>query len=98
MSADFVYLASGSPRRRELLLQIGVPFQVLKITVDESEAGGETPEAYVMRLAGCKAATGWDSRPPSQNAPVLAADTAVVLDGKTLGKPLDADDGERMLL
>jgi septum formation protein len=98
MSADFVYLASGSPRRRELLLQIGVPFQVLKITVDESEAAGETPEAYVGRLAGCKAAAGWDLRPPPQHAAVLAADTAVVLDGKTLVKPLDACDAERMLL
>jgi septum formation protein len=97
MTADFVYLASGSPRRRELLAQIGVPFHVLKVTVDEAVVPGEAPEAYVVRLAELKAAAGWDARPEPHGAPVLAADTAVVLDGKILGKPTDADDGARML-
>ncbi|HEY3655955.1 MAG TPA: nucleoside triphosphate pyrophosphatase [Steroidobacteraceae bacterium] len=97
MSADFVYLASGSPRRRELLSQIGVPFQLLQVTVDETVVPGEAPEAYVARLADLKAAAGWDVRPAPHTAPVLAADTAVVLDGKTLVKPTDARDGERLL-
>jgi septum formation protein len=98
MSADFVYLASGSPRRRELLNQIAVPFQVLEVTVDESVLPGEPPEAYVVRLARLKAGAGWGIRPAARAAPVLAADTTVVLDGNILGKPTDARDGPRMLL
>jgi septum formation protein len=103
MSADFVYLASGSPRRRELLAQIGVPFQVLKVSVDESIVPGEAPEAYVARLAKVKATSGWElSKEPSSAelgaAPVLAADTAVILDGRILVKPRDRRDGEQMLL
>ncbi|HWJ35633.1 MAG TPA: Maf family protein [Steroidobacteraceae bacterium] len=97
MSADFVYLASGSPRRRALLTQIGVPFQVLKVTVDEAVLDGEAPEAYVTRLARQKAAAGGEALPTLNSVPVLAADTAVVLDGKILVKPADAQDGERML-
>jgi septum formation protein len=97
MSADFVYLASGSPRRRELLTQIGVPFQLLTVAVDESIVPGEAPEAYVVRLSLAKAAAGSAIRPERQTAPVLAADTAVVLDGKILSKPAGAQDGVRML-
>jgi septum formation protein len=108
MCADFVYLASASPRRRQLLTQIGVPFQVVSARVDETIVPGEAPEAYVARLAKLKAASGWEpSRAPhppqpapaaSNAAPVLAADTAVVLDGRILVKPVDRTDGERMLL
>jgi septum formation protein len=103
MSADFVYLASVSPRRRELLTQIGVPFQVLKVAVDETIVPGEAPEAYVARLAREKAAAGWElSKEPSfaelGAAPVLAADTAVILDGRIFVKPIDRADGEHMLL
>jgi septum formation protein len=108
MSADFVYLASGSPRRRELLSQIGVPFKVLTVSVDEALVPGEAPESYVTRLAKTKAACGWGvtraPRPPGQGpaasdaAPVLAADTTVILDGRILVKPADRMDGERMLL
>jgi septum formation protein len=103
MSADFVYLASGSPRRRELLTQVGVPFQALKISVDETVVPGEVAEEYVARLARTKAVAGWElSHEPSSAelgaAPVLAADTAVIVDGKILGKPADRADGERMLL
>ena len=103
MSADFVYLASMSPRRRELLTQIGVPFHVLKTSVDESLMPGETPEAYVVRLAAEKAASGWElTKEPASaelgSAPVLSADTAVILDGNILVKPADRTDGERMLL
>jgi septum formation protein len=103
MAVDFVYLASGSPRRRELLAQIGVPFQVLKIEVDETIRAGETPSSYVARVAHAKAATGWEissqtAAAQAGPAPVLAADTVVVTEGRILGKPKDRRDGERMLL
>ena len=97
MSLDFIYLASGSPRRRELLQQIGVPFRVLGTAVDEAVAAGEAAAAYVARLAAAKAEAGWEQAQDAHPAPVLAADTAVVLDGAILGKPVDRDDGERML-
>jgi septum formation protein len=97
MSPDFVYLASGSPRRRELLLQIGVAFRVLAAAVDETVLGGEQPAAYVSRLAAAKAQAGWDTNRDSTEAPVLAADTAVVLSGKILGKPADRADAQAML-
>ena len=96
MSSDFVYLASGSPRRRELLTQIGVPFRVLAAAVDERVRPGEAPAAYVARLAAAKADAGWEqNREPG--GPVLAADTAVVLQGKILGKPSDRQDAMSML-
>lgn len=103
MSVNFVYLASLSPRRRELLAQIGVSFQVLELAVDESLGAGETAEGYVARVARAKALAGWELREgrssaASSAAPVLAADTAVVVDGRVLGKPRDRADGERMLL
>lgn len=96
MSSDFVYLASGSPRRRELLTQIGVPFRVVAAAVDESVLPGEAPAAYVARLAAAKADAGWE-RNREPGGPVLAADTAVVLQGKILGKPSDRQDAMRML-
>jgi septum formation protein len=95
MSLDFVYLASGSPRRRELLQQIGVPFRLLSAGVDESPLPEELPAAYVSRLAAAKAAAGWNG---GLDAPVLAADTAVVLDGEIIGKPRDEGDAANMLL
>ena len=97
MASDFVFLASGSPRRRLLLSQIGVPFQVLAVPVDEAVRAGERPAEYVQRLALAKTAAAWEARPDAAAAPVLAADTAVVLDGRILGKPVDALDGARML-
>jgi septum formation protein len=97
MPADFVYLASASPRRRELLQQIGVPFRLVGTQVDETPLPGEAPAAYVSRLAAAKADAGWLSR-SAANTPVLAADTAVALDGAILGKPRDKEDAERMLL
>lgn len=96
MCLDFIYLASGSPRRRELLQQIGVPFRVVGAAVDEAVLAGETSEAYVARLAAAKADAGWEHN-QVHRAPVLAADTAVVLDGRILGKPIDRPDGEGML-
>jgi septum formation protein len=104
MFLDFVYLASGSPRRRELLQQIGVSFRVVGTGIDEAVRPGEAPAAYVARLAAAKADAGWAkadaertrSREPA-DAAVLAADTAVVLDGKILGKPADRQEAEGML-
>ena len=98
MSLDFVYLASGSPRRRELLRQIGVSFRLLGTDLDESPLPGEAPAAYVSRLAAAKADAGWQRSHGAGDAPVLAADTAVVLDGNIIGKPRDRDDAENMLL
>jgi septum formation protein len=97
MSQDFVYLASGSPRRRELLQQIGVSFRVVGMAVDEAVLPDETPSAYVTRLAAAKAVAGWERSRDFTHVPVLAADTAVVLDGQILGKPADRQDAEGML-
>src|ERR1700691_3306613 len=97
--SEFVYLASGSPRRRALLQQIGVPFQVLGVAVDERPRLEEAALAYVTRVAAAKAAAGWRQsllNAPG-NSPVLAADTAVVLDGRILGKPADRRDALDML-
>src|SRR5258706_11500007 len=101
MRTDFVYLASASasPRRSELLRQIGVPFRVRPAAVPEEQAQGEAPGAYVLRLAVAKAAAVWSAleRSGEDVRPVLAADTAVVLDGQVLGKPADAAEAEAML-
>jgi septum formation protein len=94
---DFVYLASASPRRRQLLSQIGVPFQILSVDVDESIITGEAAERYVARLAHAKAAAGLGRRLAGQHRPVLGADTAVVAGGAILGKPADCADAGRML-
>jgi septum formation protein len=93
-----IYLASGSPRRRELLQQIGVSFRVIGADLDETALLGESPLAYVSRLARAKATVGWERSRASGDAPVLAADTAVVLDGEILGKPKGLDDAMAMLL
>jgi septum formation protein len=88
-----LYLASRSPRRRELLAQMGIRFEPLFFCddVDETAREGETPAAYVERVARAKAEQGWRivvarSLPPQ---PVLAADTTVELDGEIIGKPVD---------
>ncbi|MNZ51756.1 Maf-like protein YhdE [compost metagenome] len=91
-----LYLASASPRRRELLLQIGVPHRRVDAPIDESVLPGETPAAYVERLARAKAAAGLAAL-GLEDACVLGADTAVVLEGRILGKPLDRADGLAML-
>ena len=99
MDVDLVYLASASPRRRALLEQIGVPFRVLTVSIDESIAPAETPVEYVSRLAAAKAgaARGQSELAEFPDRPVLAADTAVVFDDEILGKPVDRADGLRML-
>jgi septum formation protein len=97
---DFVYLASESPRRRELLRQIGVSCHIVRGSVDETARRDEAPADYVARLAAAKADCGWAGRPDRPDAPaapVLAADTAVVMGGRILGKPADRQDALDML-
>jgi septum formation protein len=87
-------LASGSPRRGEILANAGIPFvRQIPRGVDETPAPGETPVAYVTRLACSKAAT---IEAAGQRI-ALGADTAVVIGEEILGKPEDADDAARML-
>lgn len=88
-------LASQSPRRSVLLHQLGLAHRVLAKPVDETLLPGEPPEAYVERLARSKARA---LQQPGEAAVVLAADTAVVLDGRVLGKPGDAEDAVASLL
>ena len=102
-----VYLASRSPRRRELLRQIGVGFEMLVLRdhrdrgpdVDETPQPGELPDHYVRRVCSLKAEAGWrrltERRLPA--LPVLAADTTVCLGNEIFGKPTDAADAQRML-
>jgi septum formation protein len=97
MKKDFVYLASASPRRSELLRQIGVPFEVRPADIEEEQFAAEAPDAYVVRLAAAKAVAVWAALGEAEGRPVLAADTAVVLDGEVLGKPRDAAEGAKML-
>ncbi|MBV8656809.1 MAG: septum formation inhibitor Maf [Burkholderiales bacterium] len=99
MTRPAIYLASGSPRRRELLNQIGVPFDRIGSEVDETPAAGEGAHAYVARLAAEKAAAGVARMRMDSLAPrlVLAADTTVALDDHILGKPVDHDEACAML-
>ena len=102
-----IYLASRSPRRRELLAQIGVRFHLLLLRgepspdpeLDETPLEGETPVTYVERVARAKALAGW-RRLEQRNLPraaVLAADTTVALGGRILGKPADRKEAAAML-
>lgn len=87
-----LYLASTSPRRREILQALGIEFKQAIVAVDESVVAGESPQQMVQRLAAAKAAACSDGQL------VLGADTVVVLDGRILGKPTDANDAVEMLL
>ncbi len=102
-----IYLASQSPRRRELLKQIGINFELLllrsdphrDVDIDETPHPGESPEDYTRRVCRAKAEAGYTALkqrnlPPF---PVLSADTAVALDGKIFGKPDDAEHAAAML-
>jgi septum formation protein len=84
-----IVLASGSPRRRELLSALGLTFEVLPADLDETPEPGEAPAALVSRLSRAKAAHVAAQRP---EALVIAADTVVVLDGEILGKPRDMEE------
>lgn len=102
-----IYLASRSPRRRELLRQIGVKFNLLMmretagraIDIDEQPLDNEAPTDYIYRITRTKASEGWNKvlqrRLPV--FPVLAADTVVTIDGCILGKPRDKEDAVEML-
>jgi len=102
-----IYLASKSPRRRELLRQIGVEFEILMLrealgradAVSEIPYPNEDPEVYVRRVAREKGEAGWQTvlarKLPSR--PVLSADTTVSIDGKILGKPADTNEAIKML-
>jgi len=102
-----LYLASQSPRRRQLLEQIGVDFSVLDVDVPEQRMLGESPQDYVSRVARDKARAGLASldqanqsqanQNQASDAIVLGADTEVVLDDEVFGKPQDADDAAAML-
>lgn len=103
-----IYLASRSPRRRELLAQIGVKFEPLLFRegsrqdadTDEAPQPGEQPDAYVRRVATAKVQAAWQRivmRRGLRRMPVLAADTTVSLAGEILAKPVDRADAERML-
>lgn len=102
-----IYLASKSPRRRELLRQIGVEFEVLTLPDDPGHPGtvteiphpGEDPAVYVKRIAREKAEAGWQAVMDRRLSvrPVLAADTTVTIDGQILGKPADVNEAMEML-
>jgi septum formation protein len=87
-------LASGSPRRRQLLEMLGIPFRVVAPPVDETRRNGEQPEAYVVRLARAKASA-VAAREPAEL--VLGADTTVVVHGEVLGKPSSPEEAAAML-
>lgn len=107
MNATAIYLASKSPRRQELLRQLGVPYEVLRLReapergadIVEGAADSEPALHYVERIARTKATVGWQrmrNRILAEH-PVLGADTEVILDGAIFGKPADAADAIRML-
>jgi len=102
-----LYLASRSPRRRELLTQIGIQFDTVLFRnhpredkeVDETPHAGEAPQIYVERVARAKAVhgsriVGWRRMQPQ---PVLAADTTLEVDGEIIGKPVDGEDAKAIL-
>ncbi len=106
VGSKIIYLASKSPRRRELLKQIGVQYELLlmretapRVDIDESPRPEETPHAYVERVVRLKADVALramrDRKLPDR--PILTADTTVTLDGHILGKPENQDDAISML-
>ena len=107
MARQMIYLASRSPRRRELLKQVGVSFEIVLLRedlrrgadVDETPLPDEKPEAYARRIACSKAevAARYMGRRALPARPVLAADTTVVLDNRIVGKPADREDAFSIL-
>ena len=90
-----IILASGSPRRKFLLTELGLDFEVYKPEVDETRIAGEAPYALCMRLSRLKAQAGAEKFPGKI---IIAADTIVVIDGEILGKPINRDDAFKMLM
>lgn len=94
-----IILASASPRRKELLAQINITPIIYPVSIDEAPLPNEKPLAYVQRLAAEKSAFCVEALSKTQTLvlPVLAADTAVVLNDRIMGKPIDEEDGITML-
>lgn len=90
-------LASRSPRRRALLDDLGLRYLLLDVAVDEAVPPGCAPADYVCDLALAKARAGWQAQGAEDGLPVLAADTAVVMDERILGKPAGEADAMAML-
>ena len=97
MTEPQVLLASASPRRSELLRQVGITHAVRPVDIDESAHPGEAPSAYVLRLAEAKAESLWRVLEPARRRPVLAADTTVALEGEIFGKPGSLAEAHAML-
>lgn len=97
MACSWVYLASHSPRRRQLLEQIGVDYRVLPVAVDEVATAGEAAKHFVCRMALKKAIAGWEGLKMVERGPVLGADTVVVAAGTRLGKPKDEAQAREQL-
>ena len=92
-----LHLASQSPRRAQLLQQLGVAFSVVEVEMVECRAATESPLQYVQRVARDKARAGLVALAGETGAMVLGADTEVVLDGEVFGKPRDSGDAQAML-
>ncbi|MGD8566557.1 MAG: nucleoside triphosphate pyrophosphatase [Gammaproteobacteria bacterium] len=96
MKNQQIFLASRSPRRRTLIEQLGLGYQILDVEVDERHRDGESPADYVARLALEKARRGWQ-QVAAQGVPVVGADTCIVLNGRIVGKPVDKAHGIALL-
>jgi septum formation protein len=92
-----IYLASKSPRRQELLTQIGVEFECISVETDEQALPQESAQAYVERVAKNKAQAGWSCNQRVKSMPVLSADTSVVIGQQILGKPDGPQEALTML-
>lgn len=90
-------LASGSPRRREILAQLGVPIVVRAVNADETVLAGEAARTYLERIVGVKLSAAFDVPEAREVTTVLVADTSVIVDGDILGKPVDADEAAAMI-
>ena len=97
MSKHFICLASQSPRRAELLRQLGLEFEVLDVSVDETPQAGEAVEACVARLARAKLEAARRRLGRGSSTPILVADTAVALEQAIFGKPRDRNEAVEML-
>jgi septum formation protein len=97
MPKPLIYLASASPRRSQLLDQLGVPHRVAPVDIDESRQPGESPADYVTRLASEKAKTLWERLSEAERLPVLGSDTTVAMGDEIFGKPEHREQGIAML-
>lgn len=95
-AAHPLVLGSGSPRRREIVSALGLPFRVLAADIDEALLPGEAPLAYLERIAAEKLAGVRARLGDAPHSAILVADTSVVVDGDVLGKPTDREDAVRL--